>query len=189
MQVNNDIMGIESGFARQVALDSGVDLFACYQCGKCTNGCPVTFAMDYEPHQVIRMVQLGLRQEIARASTIWVCASCETCFTRCPHEIDIPKLMDYLKQLVLSQEDKPAEGAVAAFHQVFLENIRRFGRVNEAFLMGAYQLKSAKTEKRIDAKEMTSNLKLGIAMLKRGRLGFIPKKTRAKEAVRKLFEK
>ncbi|MBE9580176.1 MAG: 4Fe-4S dicluster domain-containing protein [Proteobacteria bacterium] len=189
MQVNNDIIGIESGFARQVALDSGVDLFACYQCEKCTNGCPVTFAMDYEPHQIIRMVQLGLREEIARASTIWVCASCETCFTRCPQGVDIPKLMDYLKQLVLSQGDKPAEGAVAAFHQVFLENIRRFGRVNEAFLMGAYQLKSAKAEKRIDVKEMISNLKLGIEMLKRGRLGFIPKKTGAKEAVRKLFEK
>lgn len=188
MKANNDITKIDFGFAKKVASDSGVDLFACYQCGKCTNGCPVTFAMDYLPHQIIRMVQLGLSEEILHARSMWVCASCETCFTRCPNEIDMPKLMDYLKRWILSQGEKPAVGSVAAFHQAFLDNIRSFGRVNEAFLMGAYHLKIAKAEKRMDAKEMISNLKLGLQMLKRGRLSFIPQKTGGKEAVRKLFE-
>ena len=187
MKPGNDITSIDSGFAKKVASASGVDLFACYQCGKCTNGCPVTFAMDYHPHQIIRMVQLGLSEEILHAKSIWVCASCETCFTRCPNEIDIPRLMDYLKQWVLSQGEKPAEWSVAAFHQAFLSNIKNFGRVNEAFLMGAYQLKTAKAEKRLNVKEMLKNLKLGLQMLKRGRLSFIPQKTGGKEAVRKLF--
>lgn len=189
MQLNTDITKIDLDFGKNIASASGVDLFACYQCGKCTNGCPVTFAMDYHPQQIIRMVQLGLREEIAHARSMWVCASCETCFTRCPNEIDIPKLMDHLKRWVLSQGERPAEGAVAAFHQVFIDAIRRFGRVNETFLMGVYQIKAAKAEQKLNPKEMLKNLKLGIRMLKRGRLTLIPQKTGGTQAVRKLFKK
>ena len=54
------ILNVDTTFARQAGADWKVDLFACYQCGKCSNGCPVTFAMDYLPHQLIRMLQLGL---------------------------------------------------------------------------------------------------------------------------------
>jgi heterodisulfide reductase subunit C len=187
MDVKHDITQIDSNFAKDVASESGVDLFACYQCQKCTNGCPVTFAMDYYPHQVIRLVQLGLTTEIAHARTLWVCASCETCFTRCPNEIDIPRLMDYLKQWVLHQGEEPTEKTVAAFHRVFLDNIRRFGRVNEMLLMGLYQLKSAQAGQRVHIKDVMKNLKLGIQMLQRGRLAFIPRKTGGKKAVRKLF--
>ncbi|MBW2568204.1 MAG: 4Fe-4S dicluster domain-containing protein [Deltaproteobacteria bacterium] len=189
MKANNEITKIDFDFAKKAASDSGVDLFACYQCGKCTNGCPVTFAMDYLPHQIIRMVQLGLSEEILHARSMWICASCETCFTRCPNEIDIPKLMDYIKRWTLSQEEKPVERSIVAFHQAFLRNIRRFGRINEVFLMGSYQLKTAAAEKKINAKEIFSNLKLGLQMLKRGRLSFISHKTGGKEAVRKLFKK
>ncbi|MBW2172157.1 MAG: 4Fe-4S dicluster domain-containing protein [Deltaproteobacteria bacterium] len=189
MKAGSDIEKIDSGFAREVASASGADLFACYQCEKCTNGCPVTFAMDYGPHQIIRMLQLGLSEELAHANTPWVCASCETCFTRCPQQIEIPELMDHLKHRVLRQGEKPVEGVIAAFHEAFLDNIRRFGRINETVLITAFQLRSAKAGKGFDAKEAFRNLKLGLGMLKRGRLAFVPKKTGGKEAVRNLFEK
>jgi heterodisulfide reductase subunit C len=187
MKTNRDIERIDSGFAKEVASASHVDFHVCYQCQKCTNGCPVTFAMDYGPHEIIRMIQLGLADEIRRANTVWVCASCETCFTRCPQQIDIPKLMDHIKQRIVGQGDKPAEGVVAAFHEAFLDNIKRFGRINETALMAAFQLKSAKAGKGLDPKEAIRNMKLGLAMLKRGRLGLVPKKTGGKQAVRKLF--
>ncbi len=189
MKATSDIERIDLGFAREMAAAASVDLFACYQCQKCTNGCPVTFTMDYGPHEIIRMLQLGLSEEIAQANTAWVCASCETCFTRCPQQIEIPKLMDQLKHWILLQGEKPVESVVAAFHQAFLENIRRFGRVNETVLMAEFQLKSAKAGKRFDTKEALKNLKLGISMLKRGRLAFLPHKMGGKEAVRKLFER
>jgi heterodisulfide reductase subunit C len=189
MKTYSDIENINSGFARQVSSLSDVNLSACLQCQKCTNGCPVTFTMDYGPHQIIRMVQLGLAEEISKANTAWVCSSCETCFTRCPQQIDIPKLMDHIKQSVLDQGDRPVEGVVAAFHEAFLDNIRRFGRINETALMAAFQLKSARAGKGLDPKEAVKNLKLGMAMLKRGRLGFVPSKTGGKAAVRKLFDK
>jgi heterodisulfide reductase subunit C len=187
MKTNRDIERIDSGFAKAVASASHVDLHACYQCQKCTNGCPVTFVMDYGPHEIIRMIQLGLADEVRRANTVWVCASCETCFTRCPQQIEIPRLMDHIKASILREGDKPAEKVVAAFHEAFLENIRRFGRINETILVGMFQLKSAKAGKGFDAREAMKNLKLGLAMLKRGRLSFVPKKTGGKEAVKKLF--
>jgi heterodisulfide reductase subunit C len=189
MRSTSDIEGIDSGFARKVALASNVDLFACYQCGKCTNGCPVTFAMDYGPHEIIRMIQLGLAEEIASANTAWVCASCETCFTRCPQQIEIPHLMDAIKHWILRRGDRPAEKEVVALHQAFLENIRRYGRINETALMGAYQFKCMRAGKGLDPKEALKNVGLGIAMLKRGRLGLMAPKTGGQRAVRRLFAK
>jgi heterodisulfide reductase subunit C len=189
MKPVTDIEKIDVKFAREVASACCADLFACYQCEKCTNGCPVTFAMDYGPHQIIRMLQLGLTEEIASANTPWVCASCETCLTRCPQQIEIPELMDHLKHRILRQGEKPVEGVIAAFHEAFLENIRRFGRINETVLMTSFQLKSAKAGKAFDAKEAFKNLKLGLGMLKRGRLAFVPKKAEGQEAVQKLFNK
>ena len=171
------ILNVDTTFARQGASDWKVDLFACYQCGKCSNGCPVTFAMDYLPHQLIRMLQLGLTEEVLGSKTIWVCASCETCYTRCPNEIEISKLMDDLKQEVLKQGRKPDQEAVVRFHEVFLNNIKRFGRINETFLMGVYQMRSSWSDlkkSQIDFSGLFKNMGLGLSMLKRGRLSLFP---------------
>jgi heterodisulfide reductase subunit C len=189
MNEYRDISKVESGFAKRVASACNVDIYACYQCQKCTNGCPVSFAMDYYPHQVIRMVQLGLEEEIKTIRSIWVCASCETCFTRCPNEIEIPVLMDYLKQWALKQEGEPVEGSILAFHRAFVNNIRRNGRVDETSLIRDYILKTVIEEKRIDIKEMFMNLKLGISMLKRGRLALLPERAGDIKAVKGLFDK
>jgi heterodisulfide reductase subunit C2 len=183
------IGNVDTIFARRAAADGQVDLFACYQCEKCSNGCPVTFAMDIMPHQLIRMVQLGLTEEVLQSKTIWVCSSCETCYTRCPNEIDIPKLMDDLKQEVLKREREPSQEAVARFHKAFLDNIKMFGRINETLLMGVYQIKSFWSDLlkgRIDFSGLFKNAGLGLSMLKRGRLSLFPRWNTRKE-VRDLF--
>ena len=184
------ILNVDTTFAWQGASDWKVDLFACYQCGKCSNGCPVTFAMDYPPHQLIRMLQLGLREEVLGSKTIWVCASCETCYTRCPNEIEISKLMDDLKHMVLAKGMKPSEAAVAGFHEVFLNNIKMFGRINETFLMGLYQMRSTWADlkkNQIDFSGLFKNMGLGLSMLKRGRLSLFPQWKTRKE-VQGLFK-
>ncbi len=185
------ILKIDTSFARQGVLDWQVDLFACYQCGKCSNGCPVTFAMDILPHELIRMLQLGLTEEVLGSKTIWVCSSCETCYTRCPNEIEIPKLMDDLKEEVLKKSRKPSQEAVARFHEGFLKNIKMFGRINETVLMAAYQLTSSWSDlkkSRIDFPGIFKNIGLGLSMLKRGRLSLFPRWKTRKE-VQGLFKK
>ena len=91
---------VRGRFVRQVEEISGQDLLACNQCGKCSAGCPVVAQMDVLPSQVIRMAQLGM-EEVLETNTIWICASCLTCVARCPKGVDLPRLMEALRQIAL----------------------------------------------------------------------------------------
>ncbi len=100
MRIQISIDTVRGPFVRQVEEISGQDLLACNQCGKCSAGCPVVAAMDLLPSQVIRMAQLGM-EEVLESNTIWICASCLTCATRCPKGVDLPRLMEALRQISL----------------------------------------------------------------------------------------
>jgi heterodisulfide reductase subunit C len=102
MRVQISIEKVRGPFVRQVEEISGQDLLACNQCGKCSAGCPVVAAMDLLPSQVIRMAQLGM-EDVLECNTIWICASCLTCVTRCPKGVDLPRLMEALRQIALRQ--------------------------------------------------------------------------------------
>ena len=102
MRVTISIDKVRGPFVRQVEEISGQDLLSCNQCGKCSAGCPVVAAMDLLPSQVIRMAQLGM-EDVLESNTIWICASCLTCGTRCPKGVDLPRLMEALRQVALRQ--------------------------------------------------------------------------------------
>ena len=102
MRVTLSIDKVRGPFVRQVEEISGQDLLSCNQCGKCSAGCPVVAAMDLLPSQVIRMAQLGM-EDVLESNTIWICASCLTCGTRCPKGVDLPRLMEALRQIALRQ--------------------------------------------------------------------------------------
>jgi heterodisulfide reductase subunit C len=91
---------VRGEFVQQVEETSGQALLECNQCGRCSAGCPVVAAMDLLPSQVIRLAQLGL-EEVLESTTIWICASCLTCVTRCPKGVDLPRLMEALRQVAL----------------------------------------------------------------------------------------
>ena len=102
MRVQISIDTVRGPFVQQVEEISGQDLLSCNQCGKCSAGCPVVAAMDLLPSQVIRMAQLGM-EDVLECKTIWICASCLTCVTRCPKGVDLPRLMEALRQIALRQ--------------------------------------------------------------------------------------
>ena len=81
---------------------SGQNLFACYQCGECSSGCPMSQEMDLLPNQVIRYLQLGFL-EVLDSKTPWVCSSCLTCMVRCPKNVDIAKIMEALRTINLRE--------------------------------------------------------------------------------------
>jgi len=113
-------------FAKKVKEISGEDIFLCYQCGLCSAGCPIAFAMDLLPNQIIRLVQLGLEEDITKSKTIWLCASCLTCSVRCPRGLDVAKVMEALRLISLRKNIdyvKPAEtppDALAKLPQIVL---------------------------------------------------------------------
>ena len=92
---------VKSPFVAKVSELSGQNLLACYQCGKCSAGCPVVSQMDILPNQIVRFSQLGLEEDLLASKAIWTCASCMTCNVRCPKGINIAEVIEVLRQIML----------------------------------------------------------------------------------------
>ena len=121
MNPNQQTYAEENSFLLEVVQASGEKIQACYQCQKCSAGCPVAYAMDILPNQLLRHIQYDHRERVLSSKTIWICASCYTCSVRCPNNIDIAKIMDALRSLALRSGAKPGEKDIPVFHSVFLE--------------------------------------------------------------------
>lgn len=166
-------------FMEEVKTHSGVDVKDCYQCGKCTAGCPVAFAMDYTPRQVIRLVQLGLKDEALKCHSIWLCACCETCYARCPKEIDLCKLMEALRIEAKSRGYIP-EKNVDLFSDLFLKSVEKYGRVHEMGLIMQYNLQSGQPFK---------DAGLSPKLLTNGKIHIMAEKIDDNGAVKRIFDK
>jgi heterodisulfide reductase subunit C len=94
---------INDPFVSKVEELSGQNLLACYQCGKCSAGCPNVCEMDILPNQIIRYAQLGLKDELLGSKSIWMCASCMTCDVRCPKGINVAEVIEAIRQILLRQ--------------------------------------------------------------------------------------
>jgi len=101
ISIKNTKKNTKSKFLDKVEELSEQNIYACYQCGKCSAGCPSISEMDISPSEIIRLVQLGGEEEVLNSKTIWVCASCFTCVTRCPKGVDVAKIMEALRQITL----------------------------------------------------------------------------------------
>lgn len=156
----------------------GVPIQNCYHCRKCTAGCPVAFAMDYNPNAVIKMIQMGQRDDVLKSSTIWLCASCETCVTRCPNDVDIARMMDTLREMAVEEQVAPAEKNVLKFHEAFLSSIKLSGRINEPLMIALYKLKSG---------DYFSDLGMGLSMFLKGKIKPVSPRTRDMKSVRHIF--
>lgn len=104
MQIDLSIKITQSEFIKKVETLSGENIYKCYQCGKCSAGCPGIADMDKLPSQIIRLVQLGAETEALDSKTIWVCASCFTCSVRCPKGVDLAAIMEALRQIRLRRD-------------------------------------------------------------------------------------
>jgi len=161
---------------------SGQNISSCYQCGKCSGGCPVAVARDVSPNRVIRMVQMGLEDEVLGCEAVWCCVACGTCVGRCPMGIDIVRIMDTLRALALQRKYKPP--AVAArvwtFYWSFLDCVRRFGRLTEVGLMGSYNMNSGK---------LFTNVDKAPWFLLRRKIGISPHKIARSDRLERVFRR
>jgi len=156
-------------------------LAACYQCGKCSTGCPVASMADVLPHRIVRLVQLGLKRDPMGSEHIWNCTGCSTCSTRCPNQVPVAELMDHLKADALANLIPLGADAakIAQFHVLFNKSVCKYGRQYE--LGTVRKLKSSR--------ELLGQFKLGIKMLRRGKLRLRPTRIRDRKEVRELFRR
>lgn len=159
---------------------SGEKIGRCYQCLKCAAGCPVASYMDYTPNQINRLIQYGLKDEVLRSSTIWLCSACETCATRCPNDIAIAKVMDTLKEMAIKEGIPSREREVAIFHEVFLRTIKTFGRQHEVSLIGVLKLKTG---------QFFKDLIMGLELFRKGKLPVLPVRIKKLKEVKEIFKK
>ena len=160
--------------AQTIQQATGQNAFLCYQCVKCSSGCPLAEHMDLLPNQVMRAVQLGDRR-VLESKTIWLCASCQTCTTRCPQGLDIAGIMDALRIESKKQGLPPAIPEVDKFSRLFLADIGLLGRLYELGLMGGMNLWTG---------QLFKDLGMGMDMIRRNKLKFVPTVTRPPKKVK-----
>ncbi len=160
----------------------------CYQCGKCTAGCPMAAAMDVAPNQLVRLLQLGHAQQAMQSDAIWACVSCQTCSTRCPKSVDCAGIMDGLREFSLQRgAASPAQHRVVAFQQAFLENIRRNGRLDEIELIAEFKLRVLRHEPSL--RFLLKDSTLAPALQKRHKLHLRGEKVKERDVVGRIFER
>ncbi len=157
--------------------ESGEKVSRCFQCDKCATGCPMASYMQYTPNELFRLIELQEQSAVLSSNTFWFCVSCYACSVRCPNDIDIAHVMDSLRELALRENYAPALPQARAFHQIFLDCIRRSGRVSKLELIARFNLRT---------KSPFHRLSLGWALFRKGRLEWRPFKG---HDLRKLFQR
>ena len=173
-----DLKSCDRSFRHEVNERSGENVGLCWHCRTCAGGCPYVKAMDYHPHAVFRMVQLGLRKEALESSTIWICVSCNTCSIQCPVAIDIPAIMDALRHMAVEEGVKIAQPEIVKIHEEVLGSIERYGRTHKLEIMMRYKVRM---------RQWFQDMDLGLKMLARRKLDLTPSKIDRPEEVRRLF--
>ncbi|MHC4426102.1 MAG: 4Fe-4S dicluster domain-containing protein [Planctomycetota bacterium] len=161
----------QSRLAEAVLSESGQNVNLCYQCRKCAAGCPISYAMDYKPAQLIHAIRLGMDDLVLNSNTMWLCASCETCTTRCPQDVDVAKVMDAVKITAKRRGIKPTIPQVASFNKAALSSIKMCGRMFEVGMIVDFKLRTL---------DFFKDMGLGMKMFKKGKLKLIPSFTGAR---------
>ena len=192
-------------FLTKIEKTSGQKISSCYQCGKCSAGCPICKDMDLSPNQVIRLLQLGIKDRVLASQTIWLCASCQTCSIRCPQKIDLAKVMDSIrivchgealqvsddwrsilihiwkrvKDSILYILQMDAQSNLKCFNQIFLDSIHYYGRVFEPSLIYNYNINSG---------YLFANFLKAPIMILKSKIKLFPVEVQRVERVQRIFE-
>ncbi len=166
-------------FLKEIENQSGEKISTCYQCYKCTVGCPVAHDMDIFPHRIIRHIILGDKEKVLTSGAIWTCLQCTTCSVRCPNDIDIAHVFDTLRKIAVA-EHQEAEKDTWAFYKYFLDSVKKHGRLHELEAIMRYKLAK---------KDFFGDTKIGLGMLAKGRMGILPHNIRDRKELKEMFKK
>ena len=176
LQIQKQVPG--GSLIRAVEEMSGVSLAACYQCRKCSSGCPVAKYTAMPPSEIVRRLQFGAGNELLDSELIWVCLSCETCYARCPMGINVSAAIDALRALALETGAQKPRGDMPLFNRMFLGTVQTFGRAYDLSMIMAYKIRTRNF--RQDTEKMP-------AMLRKRKLALLPPSGADKKTVKRIF--
>ena len=178
MHLSVETMNLE--FVKKVETLSGSSVRRCFQCGKCSAGCPMRSFMDHPPNRIVRLLQLGQYERVLAGRSIWYCASCETCSTRCPNKVDLAAIMDALRKCSWDAQGPSKESFVQLANRLFIQNIRTYGRQYEMRLAAVFNVKSG---------QFLKDLLLGPTLLSKGKLKMFQQKNKNLAEIEKIFSR
>ncbi len=173
---------------RQIFLDQvdtvpgGERIKRCIQCGTCTGSCPVSYAMDISPREVMALFRAGEIERILTSRTIWICASCYACTTRCPSGLKVTDIMYALKRTAMDRHIKSIAPQVQTLAALFTDNLMRYGRLHEGTLIRKYYT-------RTHIRKFLDLLPLARKMWRTKRIALLPHKIKNHESLSRIIEK
>ena len=169
----------DSSLPAQLRRATGLNVAACYQCGKCSAGCPMADEMPLKPHQMLRLAQLDQAERLLAEESLWLCLTCETCTARCPNQVDPARLIDGMREMVFKRDPSVAPRKIRGFHKAFLEQIRSHGRVFEFGLVFDFKLRTG---------ALLDDVLNAPGMYLRGKLALAPNNIEGRDEVRRIFD-
>ena len=156
---------INENFIKVMQSVLGMNPNLCYQCKKCSVGCPIVYEMDYTPTQIMQAIRLGMKELVLKSKTIWLCTSCETCATRCPQNIEITDVMDAARKIAVKEKVALGVKDIPDFYRSFVQMMKIFGRMYELGVILLYKLRK---------KDFKRDIPLGLKLIKFGKLRLLP---------------
>jgi heterodisulfide reductase subunit C len=171
---------VSSSLQEEIKNNCGIDVEMCMECGKCSGGCSNAHIFDYTPRKIVQLVKLGDENRLMKMDALWTCVSCQLCVDRCPSQINIPRIMDYMREKAKRKGILAKRDSIEIFHDLMLDSIRKTGRVAEAPLTIKHNLRTRQYLKDAD---------LGRRMFFKGKLKPFSPKVKNMNQVKGLFAK
>ncbi len=169
----------DDSLVKEIRQNCGVDVEMCMECGKCSGGCSNGPAFDFTPRKIVQLVKLNAGESLMDMDALWICLSCRLCEDRCPSGIDIPRIMDYMREKAYRKGVKASRPNVKLFYELMLSSVRRTGRISELPLALQFNMETS---------QYTKDAVLGLKMFFKGKLGLLPPRVKQKGEVRRLFD-
>lgn len=163
----------------EIRTRTGINVSTCYQCGKCSAGCPMASETGQRPHDIMRLVLRDKREELLGGDGIWLCVSCETCTARCPNGVDPARVIDTLREIAVLDDPDRAPRAIRAFHQSFLDQVKLNGRMYEFGLVMQYKMRTG---------NLLQDVSTTPGLITRGKLHLKPSRIKGLDEVRRIFK-
>lgn len=173
-------------FLEEVEARSGQKVQECYQCSKCSGGCPFSREMDYAPNSILEMIVYGMKDELLSSRAIQMCIQCATCGAQCPAGFEMYEVMNVLREMAKEEGYQTKEKKAAKANEIFLNEVRANGRMHEVGLM----VKNILAQGQL-VKDVAALMPIGPTMFLRGMMGLSdvrPHKIQGQAAVARIFE-